>query len=122
MARPITVLQGEIWNTDFDPIIGHEQGGFRLALVISSNQFNQLPHRLCVVAAITKIERKTVFEVEIDPPEGGVSVRSYVLSHQVRTVSHHRLERRRGQVTPETLDAVLAISHRLISRPKTLIG
>lgn len=79
MARRIAVLQGEIWNADFEPIIGHEQGGFRPALVVSSNQFNQLPFNLCVVASITKVERKTVFEVSIDPHE---------VVHPVPSVAH----------------------------------
>lgn len=118
----MTVLRGEIWNADFDPIVGHEQGGFRPALILSSNQFNQLPFGLCVVVSTTKVERRTVFEVAIDPPEGGVSVRSFVLSHQIRTVPLDRLQRRRGQVAPETLDAVLAISRRLISRSMMNLG
>jgi hypothetical protein len=40
MARQIIALQGEIWNMHFDPIIGHEQGGFRPALVVSQGAFN----------------------------------------------------------------------------------
>ncbi|MGI8977248.1 MAG: type II toxin-antitoxin system PemK/MazF family toxin [Thermomicrobiales bacterium] len=40
MARRIAALQGEIWNVDFDPIIGHEQGGCRPALILSQDAFN----------------------------------------------------------------------------------
>ncbi len=40
MARRIAALQGEIWNVDFDPIIGHEQGGWRPALILSQDAFN----------------------------------------------------------------------------------
>lgn len=117
MARRITVLQGEVWNMDFDPIVGHEQGGFHPALVVSSNEFNRLPFGLCAVAAITKVGRGTVFEVAMDPPEGGVDLRSFILAHQVRTVSLDRLRRRRGQVSLDTLDAVLAITQRMMARP-----
>jgi len=117
MARRITALQGEIWNVDFDPIIGHEQGGYRPALILSQGAFNTSAVELVVVAAITSRRRGLGSEVPIEAPEGGLDQDSVILAHQLRTVSHERLDRRRGQVRPETLDAVLAISQRLISRP-----
>lgn len=117
MARRVTALQGEIWNVDFDPIIGHEQGGYRPALILSQGAFNTSAVELVVVAAITSRRRGLGSEVPIKAPEGGLDQDSVVLAHQLRTVSHERLDRRRGQVRPETLDAVLTISQRLISRP-----
>lgn len=119
MAGRITVLQGEIWNTNFDPIIGHEQGGFRPALVISQSAFNTSGVEQVIVAPITSRIRGLGSEVPLTALEGGLDRDSVVLAHQIRTVSHDRLQRRRGQVTPEALNAVLAISQRLISRPKS---
>jgi mRNA-degrading endonuclease toxin of MazEF toxin-antitoxin module len=69
------------------------------------------------MAAIARRRRGLGSEVPIEAPEGGLDQDSVVLAYQLRTVSHERLDRRRGQVTPETLDAVLAISQRRISRP-----
>ncbi len=117
MAGRIAVLQGEVWNMHFDPIIGHEQGGFRPALVLSHGAFNTSDVGLVIVAAITSRPRGLASEVPIMALEGGLDRDSVVLPHQIRTVSHDRLQRRRGQVKPETLDDVLMISHRLISRP-----
>jgi mRNA interferase MazF len=35
--------RGEIWDLDLDPILGREQAGFRPALVLSVDLFNQGP-------------------------------------------------------------------------------
>ncbi len=34
---------GEMWDVNFSPNVGHEQGGIRPALVISSDQFDNVP-------------------------------------------------------------------------------
>jgi mRNA-degrading endonuclease toxin of MazEF toxin-antitoxin module len=40
---------GEVWDVDFDPRVGREQGGVRPALVISNDTFNQVPNGLHMV-------------------------------------------------------------------------
>ncbi len=40
-----------------DPIRVHEQGGLRLDLGISNDQFNKTPHTFCILAPITKTNR-----------------------------------------------------------------
>lgn len=113
----VTPLQGEIWSIDFDPVKGHEQGGFRPALVLSTGGFNTIGLELVIVAAITTTIRGVEFEVPVHPPEGGVNEESVVLAHQIRTVSHDRLVMRHGHVRLATLDQVLRMSQRLITRP-----
>lgn len=110
------VLQGEVWDMDFDPVQGREQGGFRPALVVSNDAFNPLGFQLVVVVAITTRIRGWEFEVLIEPPEGGLRAPSVVLAHQFRTVSQSRLLRRRGQVRASTLDDVLSIMGRIWTR------
>lgn len=97
---------GEVWQASFDPVIGHEQGGTRPALVVSGEQFNNLPHGLCVVAPITSTVRDIPTHVPISPPEGGPKHPSVVMCDQLRTISLDRLEFQRGAADPETLDAV----------------
>jgi mRNA interferase ChpB len=36
------VQRGEIWVVPLDPVSGHEQGGKRHVVVVSSNEFNKL--------------------------------------------------------------------------------
>lgn len=100
------VRLGEVWQANFDPIIGHEQGGARPALIVSGEQFNNLPHGLCVVAPITSSVRDIPTHVPITPPEGGLKHPSVVMCDQLRTISLDRLEFRRGVADPATLDAV----------------
>ena len=112
--------QGDIWEMNFDPVEGHKQGGSRPALILSRGVFNRLPSELVIVVSVTTRVRGWEFEVPIKAPEGGLNRDSVVLAHQIRTVSHDRLIARRGQVKSATLDAVLAISQRLISRPASI--
>lgn len=107
----VTVLQGEVWDINPNPVIGHEQGGFRPALVISGSWFNTIGLDRVIVAAITSRAKDYDFEVPVSPPEVGLTTESVVLAHQVRTVSHDRLARRRGQVRAATLNTVLATLH-----------
>lgn len=114
----INVLQGEVWEVQFDPSRGSEQRGLRPALVISNSNFNGIAFNLVVVVAITSTIRGWDNEVRIDPPEGGLENPSVVLTHQIRTVTHDRLISRRGQVTGETLDAVMEKINLLLARPR----
>lgn len=49
--------QGDIVFVDFNPIKGHEQGGYRPAIVLSSNKFNKYNNMaiICPITSNTKI-------------------------------------------------------------------
>ena len=80
--------RGEIWLADFDPVLGHEQGRRRPALVISNDQFNNGPAERVVVVPLTTTERERMpLRVLIDPPEGGLRERSWALCEAVRSIS-----------------------------------
>lgn len=98
---------GEVWWVDLDPVRGHEQGRRRPGLVVSVDEFNQLPHGLVWLVPITTKLQKHSFAVELSPPEGGLSSRSVALCHHLRTASVDRLERRLGAVSEATIRAVL---------------
>lgn len=111
-TRP-SVHAGEVWQVTFDPIVGHEQGGTRPVLVVSSDRFNDLPHSLCVVAPITSRVRDIPTHVLIQPPEAGLSRPSVVMCDQLRTISLDRLEYRRGAVEASTMETVRAVIARV---------
>lgn len=113
-------LQGDIWDIDFRPAVGHEQGGRRPALVISHNSFNAAANELCVVVPLTTWGGRTAqvvlpSDIIIEPPEGGLTSRSIVLTNQIRTVSHQRLRARCGSISRPTLRLVLSIAATIIS-------
>jgi mRNA interferase MazF len=95
--------RGEIWTVDLDPTRGHEQAGRRPALVLSANLFNQGPAGLAVVLPVTSIAKGIPFHVPVDPPEGGLAVRSYVKCEDIRSVASERLSKRWGTVNADTL-------------------
>lgn len=100
------IARGEVWLADLNPVRGHEQAGKRPCLVISVDLFNQGASGLVVVLPITSKEKGIPFHVELNPPEGGLKVQSFVKCEDVRSISVDRLEKRWGTVSPETLTAV----------------
>ncbi len=103
----MSARRGEVWLVDFNPVVGHEQAGRRPALVLSDDQFNASPAGLVAVLPITSKPRNgLVTRVHIRPPEGGLSMDSWVIGEQTRTVSSNRLDRRLGTVLPVTMQRV----------------
>ena len=98
--------RGDVWMVNLDPTKGHEQSGTRPALVVSVDRFNHGPADLIVVLPVTKQAKGIPFHVEINPPEGGLSVRSFIKCEEVRSIAKERFHRRCGQVAQPTLEAV----------------
>jgi len=103
MADP---ARGEIWWVNLDPVLGHEQGGTRPALVISVDIFNRGPAGLVAVIPLTTKRKGIPFHVEVQPPEGGLERPSFIKCEDIRTVSKHRLSKRLGRVSQGTLAEV----------------
>jgi mRNA interferase MazF len=99
-------VRGEIWDVDFEPVIGHEQGGRRPALVVSVNEFNRGPSGLVIVVPISTKDKRVRSQVPIPAGEGGLRDVSFAKCEAVRSVSLERLRRRWGTVTEETVEKV----------------
>lgn len=85
--------RGEIWTADPNPVRGHEQAGKRPVLVLSTDAYNHGPAKLVLVAPLTRTDRGIPLHVPVEPPEGGVRERSFVLCDGVRSISRDRLTR-----------------------------
>jgi mRNA interferase MazF len=95
--------RGEIWLADLNPTRGHEQAGRRPVLVVSTDAFNHGPAHLVFVLPLTRTDRRIPLHVPLDPPEGGVNARSFVLCDALRSISKARLvDRPWGAVTMQT--------------------
>lgn len=99
-------LRGEVWDVDINPIVGHEQAGFRPALVFSVDLFNNGPAELVVVIPMTRTNRGIRWHVAVQPPEAGLTDESFIQSENVRSVSKQRLKRRRGRVSAGTMEQI----------------
>lgn len=87
---------------------GHEQGLERPAIILSHDTFNHGPAELVVAVPLTKRHRPELdkLRVQIAPPEAGLSVVSYAMPEQIRTLSTRRLIQRWGKVSKTTLERV----------------
>ncbi|WP_270450986.1 type II toxin-antitoxin system PemK/MazF family toxin [Lactobacillus crispatus] len=65
MNSNVTFNQGDIIMMNFDPTKGHEQHGYRPALVVSSDDFNVMCGGVIKVVAITSNEKDFPLHIEI---------------------------------------------------------
>ncbi|MDR1737005.1 MAG: type II toxin-antitoxin system PemK/MazF family toxin [Oscillospiraceae bacterium] len=78
----MSFAQGDIIKLNFDPTLGHEQAGYRPAVVISRKMFNQRTGHL-TVCPITSTSRTYPTWVALD---GKTATHGYVLCEQVKTI------------------------------------
>lgn len=98
--------RGEVWMVNLNPTLGREQAGMRPALVASVDPFNHGPADLVVVLPITSKDKRIPLHVAVDPPEGGLTTRSFVKCEDVRSISRQRLTRKLGAVDAATMKEV----------------
>jgi mRNA interferase MazF len=99
--------RGRIWVVSFGPPVGREQGDTRPALVISSDRFNEIRSAgLAFVIPLTATDRGFYTHVGIEPPEGGVKTRSFIMCEQAKNVSTRRFVEPWGYVSSSTLARV----------------
>lgn len=98
--------RADVWLVSLDPVRGHEQAGTRPALVVSVDRFNHGPAGLVVVLPITSRAKGVPLHVAVSPPEGGLTIASFVKCEDIRSISTDRLVRRLGSVRPSTMALV----------------
>ena len=74
--------------------------------MISADLFNEGPAGLVIILPLTTRDRRIPTHVRIDPPEGGVTRRSFVKVEDIRSISVERLSKRWGRVKPATLASI----------------
>lgn len=99
--------RGEVYLVNFDPVIGAEIKKTRPALILQNDIGNRYSP-ITIVAAITSQYEEPLYptEVLLHAGEGGTKVNSVVLLNQIRSVDKHRLVKRLGSVSPDTMRRV----------------
>jgi mRNA interferase MazF len=97
--------RGEVWLADPPRgLQGRETTRrARPLLVISDDQLNRGPSQLCIVVPFTTRDRGVLLHVAVDPPEGGLTERSFLLTEQVHAPDQGRLRRYLGRVSADTM-------------------
>jgi mRNA interferase MazF len=105
--------QGEVWFASLDRVLGREQAGRRLVLIVSVDQLGAGPSQLAIAGPLTSRDHGQRIHVKIEPPEGGVRSTSHIMPERVRAISRERLVERWGSVRPQTLEQVIHWVHLL---------
>ena len=103
------VRQGDIIRVDFSPTVGHEQRGYRPAVVVS-NDFSISKTNMVYIAPITNTARQFPLHVALD---GRTQTTGEVLCEQVKAVDlkarHFTLvEQLPGDILEKVLTCILA--------------
>ena len=103
------VKQGDIVLVNFNPQVGHEQKGFRPALIISSDEFIKRA-RLVIACPITNTNREFPLHISLDER---TQTTGFVLCNQLRTLDlnarpHRFIERAPSDILEKALDIVYA--------------
>lgn len=104
---PYTPDVGHVIKIDFDPVAGHEQGGWRPAIVLSPASYNGKTN-LAVAVPVTTQVKGYPFEVRLP---AAMKTTGVVLSDQVKNVDWHA--RRAKFIENAPPDLLRAIYERL---------
>ncbi|MBO0995607.1 type II toxin-antitoxin system PemK/MazF family toxin [Bacillus sp. SD088] len=108
----VSLKKGDIVFMQFDPQSGHEQAGYRPAIVLSKEIFNSRTH-FAVVCPITRQKKGYPFEVEL--PEG-LEVEGVILTDQPKSMDcHSRNVRVVGQAPESTVHTCIKRIHTFLS-------
>lgn len=97
------VKRGEIWLANLSPTIGREQAGLRPVLITSSDYFNQGFAELVYAIPLTSKDKHIRSHVAVWPPEGGLTLATFIMCEAMRSISKERLVKRLGAVSSATI-------------------
>jgi len=98
--------RGEIWLVSLEPVVGHEIGKTRPALVISNDRNNQFAETITVLPITSKTKKIYPFETLLSKDETNLPVDSKVKCNQIRTIDKKRLVKFLGMITEKKLKEV----------------
>ena len=104
--------RGDIILLSFDPILGHEQAGFRPAVVLSPEIYNRASG-LCLVCPITTSIKGYPFETTI---EGAKKTSGIALADQIRSIDWQaRKIKIADHISTKSIETILAKAKPLLS-------
>jgi len=114
-----SILRGDLYYADLNPVVGSEQGGIRPVLVIQNDIGNKHSPTI-IVAAITSKAMKTILPTHCRlSAQSGLDLNSVALLEQIRTIDKRRLKDYvgvLGQEEMQEVDRALAVSVGLAGR------
>ncbi|MDP2919647.1 MAG: type II toxin-antitoxin system PemK/MazF family toxin [Dehalococcoidia bacterium] len=98
---------GDIWDANFNPVVGSEIAKQRPALIIS-NDLNNRFGDVVTILPLTGQSPDKLYPFEVIVPKGtaGLNIDSRILANQIRTIDKQRLIAFRGTLPAKYLPQV----------------
>jgi len=101
-----SILRGEIYWADLNPVRGAEQAGLRPVLIISHDIFNERSGTV-IALALTSQEPRAGFPLTFELADVHLPKKSWVKISQIRTLSVERIGKKMGWISPEELEQII---------------
>lgn len=103
-------MQGEIIKVNFNPQAGHEQAGYRPAVVVSNDFFNNKTN-LAVLCPITNTDNKFPLHIPLDErtKTTGVILCEHIRTLDIEARGYKVVERLPEDLLEKTLSVISAI-------------
>lgn len=101
-----SILRGEIYWADLNPVRGAEQAGLRPVLIISHDIFNERSGTV-IALALTSQEPRAGFPLTFELADVNLPKKSWVKISQIRTLSVGRIGKKLGWISPEELEQII---------------
>jgi mRNA interferase MazF len=114
-----SILRGDLYYADLNPVVGSEQGGVRPVLVIQNDIGNRHSPTTIIAAITSKLNRNILPTHCALQEKAGLDRDSIVLLEQIRTIDKRRLREYVGALRYDDMrgvDRALAISVGLAKR------
>jgi len=101
--------RGDVVRVNLDPVVGHEVGKTRPAVVVQNDVGNRFSPTVIVAAITDYSEKKARFPVcvPVEKGEAGLERRSLVNAAQIRTVDRRRIAGPSlGRLSPDSMKRV----------------
>lgn len=108
-----SILRGDLYYADLNPVVGSEQGGIRPVLIIQNDIGNKHSPTVIIAAITSKAMKTTLPTHHVLSAHSGLERDSIVLLEQIRTIDKRRLKEYvgvLGQEDMQNIDRALAVS------------
>ncbi len=100
--------QGEIWMSDLNPVIGSEQVGRRLVVILSGNLMNKFLQVVITAPLTSKIKNYQGNPILEPSSLNGLKLESELMVFHIQSISKERLIEKIGEITKEEWRTALA--------------
>ena len=101
-----TILRGEVYYVDLNPIVGSEQGGVRPCIIIQNDLGNAHSPTVIIAPITRKLDKTGLPTHRLLNSETGLNRHSVALLEQIRTIDKTRLREFVGVLGDEDMLAV----------------